>query len=108
MLNEDNEKGLELDENYFPDENKVFVFGTHEVSTLALMQDDFKIFRRIQVKKNLEDPWMLDHYQLKNWKDKDANLEGKETEIFKFLRLISCVQENLNNEKKNSTLVIHC
>jgi len=37
MLNEDNEKGLELDENYFPEENKVFVFGTHEVSTLALL-----------------------------------------------------------------------
>lgn len=85
MLNEDNEKGLELDENYFPDENKVFVFGTHEVSTLALLQDEFKIFRRIQVKKNLEDPWMIDHYQLKNWKDKDANLDGKEMEIFKFL-----------------------
>lgn len=34
-----------MTDNYFPDEGKVFLFGCNEVSTLAIMQDDFKIFR---------------------------------------------------------------
>lgn len=47
MLNILEENGIGDGEAYFPKENKLFAFGEYEVSTLAIMQDEFKIYRKI-------------------------------------------------------------
>lgn len=87
MLNSNEESGIEGDELYFPEVDKVFAFGDYEVSTLAIMEDDFKIFRRIQIKKHLKDPLLIDHYQVKNWHDKGINLHSRKEEFTNFLRV---------------------
>lgn len=73
MLNQVEESQLEIDESYFPSEGKVLAFGNYEITTLASMSDDFKIFRKIVVKKNQDNPFTVIHYQLLNWKDWEAS-----------------------------------
>lgn len=72
------------------------------------MGDDFKNFRRIQIKKNLQNPFMLDHYQIHNWKDQDMFEDSWDQDLFKFLRIVSGLLNDLYDKNINPTVLIHC